>query len=89
MTEGNKTAFNFTRRNFLKILGLSPLFLIKIDRIFNVYNSIFIIDNDEKFCNEKFKYFISVNISSNPIGDIIGFVGKSFLGTEYVANTYQ
>lgn len=79
-----------TRRNFVKILGLTPIFLTKLGDIFNVGNSILnITDDNEKTCNEKFKYFSKAGINSNPIGDIIAYVGKSFLGTEYVANTLE
>lgn len=84
------TNSNFTRRKFVKLLGISPLILMNLDKISKFNDSIFaLLDNDEKICNEKFKKFIGEGISKDSIGDVIGSVGNSFLGTVYVANTLE
>lgn len=43
-------------------------------------------NEDEKLCQNKFDFAISKNLSSLPLNEIIVEVGKSFIGTNYVAN---
>jgi hypothetical protein len=44
-------------------------------------------DYDEVICRKKFKLFIDDGLKSLPIGDAIGEIGKSFIGTDYVSGT--
>lgn len=81
---------NITRRKFIKIAGLSPLFLMMLSKFPAVFSNTLIFDDDEKLFNEKIKYFNQqTGLSAEPIGQIIGFVGNSFLGIRYVANTLE
>jgi hypothetical protein len=80
---------NITRRKFIKFAGIFPLFLMNLDKIPRVFSSIDLFDDDEKLFIEKIKYFLQSDISSSPVGQIIRFVGNSFLGISYVANTLE
>lgn len=42
---------------------------------------------DVEICNSKFELAVSKNLSEKPINEIIIEIGKSFIGTDYVANT--
>lgn len=44
---------------------------------------------DVDVCNSKFQFSSEKNLSSLPINEIIIEIGKSFLGTNYVANTLE
>ena len=44
---------------------------------------------DVKICNSVFKHAVKENLGKEKIGDIIAAVGKSFIGTEYVAHTLE
>ncbi len=44
---------------------------------------------DVEVCSSKFKMAFNKNLESEPIGDVIAAVGKSFLGTDYVAHTLE
>jgi N-acetylmuramoyl-L-alanine amidase-like len=46
-------------------------------------------DKDVSICKEKFKLVLEQNLNDKPIGDLIVEVGKSFLGTDYAANTLE
>jgi hypothetical protein len=81
---------NLSRREFLKLSGLSSLYFVALGKNLKVNNNIFNhLDDDEKICKEKFKTFIENGLQEKPISDVIAGVGKSFLGTEYIANTLE
>lgn len=44
---------------------------------------------DVDICNSKFKLAIDAELTQKPINEIIIEIGKSFIGTEYVANTLE
>ncbi len=46
-------------------------------------------DDDELICSKKFELAVSLHLRQKPIGEVIIAMGKSFLGTEYVANTLE
>jgi len=46
-------------------------------------------DKDVDVCKSKFEMAVSKDLADKPIGDIITSVGKSFLGTDYVAHTLE
>jgi hypothetical protein len=46
-------------------------------------------DKDVEVCKDKFKLAVDQNLEKKPIGDVIAAVGKSFIGTDYVAHTLE
>jgi N-acetylmuramoyl-L-alanine amidase-like len=44
---------------------------------------------DVQICKSKFKMAFDKNLENEPIGDVIAAVGKSFIGTDYVAHTLE
>ncbi len=46
-------------------------------------------EKDVEVCKAKFKMAVSKDLADKPIGDVITSVGKSFLGTDYVAHTLE
>lgn len=58
---------------------LSVLFLFT-----NSYPQIF-SEQDVEVCNSKFQLAVNKNLAGKPIGDIIVEIGKSFIGTDYLA----
>ncbi len=44
---------------------------------------------DEEVCKSKFEFAADKKLADEPIGDVIAAIGKSFLGTEYVAHTLE
>ncbi len=43
-------------------------------------------DSDITICNSKFSYAASADLSEEPITDLVADIGKTFLGTEYLAH---
>lgn len=75
------------RRDFLKTIPLAasaPLFM-------NVpsFRSFLLEDDDVVICSKKFELAASLKLRSKQIGDVVVEMGKTFLGTEYVANTLE
>lgn len=77
-----------SRRNFFKASALSALSIYGLASGFR-FNSMdfFLDDYDEMLCKKKFKLFVDAGLKDKSIGDVIGEVGKSFIGTDYVAGT--
>ena len=46
-------------------------------------------NKDVEVCKDKFKLAVDQNLEKKPIGDVIAAVGKSFIGTDYVAHTLE
>ncbi len=46
-------------------------------------------DKDVEVCNSKFTLAVEKSLSSKPINEVIVAIGKSFLGTEYIAHTLE
>ena len=46
-------------------------------------------DEDVKICNSKFKLAVSESLSTEPIGEVIIEIGKSFIGTDYEAHSLE
>ena len=66
---------------------LSFLFLLTIALDLNaqtIYTQV-----DVNVCNSKFQFSSEKNLSSLPINEIIIVIGKSFIGTDYAANTLE
>ncbi len=64
----------------------SFLFVLFITAILNA--QIF-SNKDVEICNAKFKLAANKNLESEPIGDVIAVIGKSFIGTNYEAHTLE
>ncbi len=47
------------------------------------------VDPNERVCNEKFAQAASRHLREKPINEVVAEMGKSFLGTEYAANTIE
>jgi hypothetical protein len=43
-------------------------------------------ETDVEVCNSKFQLSVDKNLAEKPIGDVIAEVGKSFIGTDYLAH---
>lgn len=78
-----------TRREFFKFSGLTALSLMQLPKIFKVNSITHFFDDDPEICKKKFRLFVDSGIKNSPIGDAIVEIGKSFIGTEYVANTLE
>lgn len=44
-------------------------------------------DDDESLCKEKFNILVNAGIKDSTVGDVIVEIGKTFMGTDYVAGT--
>ena len=44
---------------------------------------------DKEVCKSKFKLAVEKKLEKEPIGDVIAAIGKSFIGTNYVAHTLE
>ncbi len=75
------------RREFLKS---TPL-LAGIPWMWNTADSYtwFLDDEDVALCAKKFEFAVSSHLREKPIHEVIIEMGKSFLGTEYVAHTLE
>ena len=68
------------------ILKLSVAVLL----IFNCYLKAQIFTpNDSVICYAKFKLALDKNFENEPIGDVIASIGKSFIGTDYIAHSLE
>jgi hypothetical protein len=77
-----------TRREFLKFSAWSSFILMGLPSALTAVQSINLLGNyDEMLCRKKFKFLADDRAKSMSIGDAIIDVGRSFLGTEYVAGT--
>ena len=65
------------------------LSLIAALLIMNVSYTQIYSDKDVEVCKSKFKLAVEKKLENEPIGDVIASIGKSFLGTEYVAHTLE
>jgi len=75
------------RRDFLRSLPLAagiPAF-VGLPSI----RSLLFDDDDAMLCSRKFELAASLALRKKPIGEVVIEMGKSFLGTDYVANTLE
>jgi hypothetical protein len=68
------------KKNFVTLL----LFVLSI----NIYSQIY-SDQDVNVCNSKFKLATEQSLKDKPINEVIVAIGKSFIGTVYVAHTLE
>ena len=74
-----------------KFVSKTFRFLVPILILFlsgNIYSQIF-SEKDVEICNSKFNLAVEKSISEKPINEVITEIGKSFLETDYVANTLE
>ena len=74
-----------------KFVSKTFRFLVPILILFlsgNIYSQIF-SEKDVEICNSKFNLAVEKSLSEKPINEVITEIGKSFLKTEYVANTLE
>lgn len=64
---------------FLSVLLFFPL---------KTYSQIF-SEKDIEICNSKFSLAVDNSLSEKPINEVLVEIGKSFLGTEYIAHTLE
>lgn len=74
------------RRNFLKSIGL----MTAIPSLSGFPESLlFAMDDDAAICSKKFEFAASLGLKKKPINEVIVEMGKSFLGTEYLAHALE
>jgi hypothetical protein len=76
------------RRSFLKIVPFAATVPMLLKRS-GLRRILFTDDDDAAICSRKFTLAVSLKLREKPIGEVIIAMGKSFLGTEYVANTLE
>ncbi len=67
----------------------SLLFLFLLLFVCNSNAQAIYTQKDVDVCNSKFNFAVDQKLSSLPINQVIIEIGKSFLGTDYVANTLE
>jgi hypothetical protein len=67
------------------LISLSLIFIALFINSSNLYAQIY-SGIDVEICNSKFQLAIDKNWENLPIGDLIAEIGKSFIGTDYLAN---
>jgi hypothetical protein len=83
-----KTVYHSLKWNGILSLKVSLLFTIII-LFHNNINPQSFTNRDVDICNSKFQVAVSKEFISKPINEVIVEIGKTFLGTEYVANTLE
>ncbi len=75
------------RRDFLKTFPLAAAVpaLVGIPSL----RSFLLGDDDVLLCSKKFDLAASLHLQKKPIGNVVVEMGKSFLGTDYVANALE
>lgn len=46
-------------------------------------------DTDKVICNSRFSYAASANLAKEPMSDVVADIGKTFLGTKYLAHSLE
>lgn len=80
---------NQTRRDFLKTSVLSSLFIFGLTKGIKFDTLLKLLDDNEKICRSKFSLLVNAGVKDKSIGDAIIEAGKSFIGTDYIANTLE
>jgi hypothetical protein len=75
------------RRDFLKTIPLAAA--IPAFGGMSSFSSLFQDDDSSLVCSKKFELAASLQLRTKPIGQVIIEMGKSFLGTDYVANALE
>jgi hypothetical protein len=85
-----KTSFNESKVKSHKSnsLGYYLYLLCFLFLITNSYSQVF-SEKDVEICQSKFQLAVDKNLAEKPIGDVIAEVGKSFIGTDYLAHALE
>jgi hypothetical protein len=75
------------RRDFLKTIPLAAV--VPAFGGIPSLKSLFSDDDDALICSRKFELAASLHLRKKPIGEVVIAMGKSFLGTDYIANTLE
>lgn len=78
---------NRSRRKFIKASALTAIGLTVLPNSLKSFTRAYWDEYDEVLCRKKFKLLVDSGAKSLPIGEAIAEVGKSFIGTDYVAGT--
>ncbi len=54
--------------------------------VLNFLNAQIFSEKDMEICNAKFQLAVDKNLAEKPISDVIVEIGKSFIGTDYLAH---
>jgi len=73
---------NLKNRNVLSYSFLITFLLLLSD----ILSAQVFSEADVTICNSKFRLAVDRNLADKPIGDVIAEIGKSFIGTDYLAN---
>ncbi len=80
--------FKGQNSKFKKILIMKKIVLI-IFIVSSFLNAQIYSDKDVEVCKSKFQLAVDKSLSAKPIGDVIAEIGKSFLGTDYIASALE
>ena len=85
-----KTSFNESKVKNQKSNGLGYyLYLLCfLFLITNSYSQVF-SEKDVEICQSKFQLAVDKNLAEKPLGDVVAEVGKSFIGTDYLAHALE
>jgi len=75
--------------NFFNAVFQNPLVTVSLSLVFlfcSILPAQVFSEEDVEICNSKFQLSVEKNLAEKPMGDIIVEVGKSFIGTDYLAH---
>jgi len=81
--------FGFWISDFWKELFQIPLITLTFFHVCFYYSTVtaqVFSESDVDICNSKFQLAVNKNLDEKPIGDVIVEIGKSFIGTDYLAH---
>jgi hypothetical protein len=66
----------------IRLIEVLSILMLLTGNILSQVNS----DTNVAICNSKFSFAVSAGLADEPINDIVADIGKTFLGTDYVAH---
>ncbi len=90
MISADRKTSQYNSKNDLskKIILIISIFTSVLLVPFRIFPQIY-MDKDVELCSSKFSLAVDKSLKDKPINDIIVEIGKSFLGTEYIAHTLE
>ncbi len=86
LIDNNKFRLNESPRKVKVMIKKGLILFVVLTGLLNAQISSY---KDVEICKSKFKLAVDKKLENEPIGDVIAAIGKSFLGTEYVAHTLE
>jgi hypothetical protein len=80
---------HFERREKSVFYKISFMVFLSLFVFSSNFNSQVFSEKDVEVCKSKFSFAVDKSLSQKPINEVIVEMGKSFLGTEYVAHTLE